>query len=173
MCGEDQLTRNGGQQGPTFSMADVTASQGASQLPRYTAIRSSRFTPTGRADAGTWQAEFSSLSAQRLLADTLNEQSAGGSSLGTPLSKRVNRKTAGDVYWKRTIPYVSLGIEGGNGRNLCVDTIIRNLFLKLPESTVSAAAILAEAGSRISNLQDELLLLDSKYIPIAADDNTG
>ena len=46
-------------------------------------------------------------------------------------------------------------------------------FLKLPESTVSAATILAEAGSRISNLQDELLLLDSKYIPIAADDNTG
>ncbi len=129
-------------------MADVTSSQ----LPRYTTIRpSARFTstPTGRlgADAGTWQAEFSSLSAQRLMADTLNEQSAaGGSSLST---KRLNRKTAGDVYWKRTIPYVSLGIEGGNGRNLCVDTIIRNLFLKLPESTVSAATILAEAGSRI------------------------
>lgn len=162
VCGEDQLTSQRNQQVPGQSTELVN------QPPRYP-VRP-HFTP--RRGSSNWNAEFSSLFNQRQLADMLNDQTAGVSSLSTPLSKRSRATGKTDSFWKRTIPYVTLGIEG-NGKSLFVESTEKNLFLKLPESQVSAASIVTAASSRISNLQDELLLLDSKFIPISTDDATG
>ncbi len=60
--------------------------------------------------------------------------SGGKNKGGTPLPL--------ETFWKRTIPYVSLCLDQSN-RNILVDSIINNIYVKVPEKSLSAKAILS------------------------------
>ena len=50
---------------------------------------------------------------------------------------------------------------------MCVDTIISNVYIKIPDNNVCTQAILSEIGTD----EWELTLLDSKFVPVTDDDN--
>ena len=50
-----------------------------------------------------------------------------------------------------------------------MDNTEDNVFVKIPESTLSVSTILSEVGKKTSLSPDELVLLDSKLILIADD----
>ena len=51
----------------------------------------------------------------------------------------------------------------------CVDSIISNVYLKNPDSTVRTETVLSEVAAKISTEESELVLLDSKFVPISDD----
>ena len=85
-------------------------------------------------------------------------------------STSVRKKPKYESFLKRTISFVSLSM---NGKNMCVDSIISNSYIKIVESEVSPQAIIAEVAAKISVAEDELILLDSKFVPLTDADNTG
>ena len=72
------------------------------------------------------------------------------------------------AFFKRCLPLVSLSLSK-SGRNITVDNTEDNVFVKIPESTLSVSTILSEVGKKTSLSPDELVLLDSKLILIADD----
>lgn len=75
-------------------------------------------------------------------------------------------------YESRTIPYTSLATDS-SGRNICIDSIIANVYIRIPDDKVSTKTILSELGSKISAEENELVLLDSKFVPVTDDDEKG
>lgn len=80
------------------------------------------------------------------------------------------KKPKYESFLKRTIPFVSLSM---NGKNMCVDSIISNTYIKIAEDNVSPQAIVAEVAAKISVSEDELILLDPKFVPLTDADNPG
>ena len=69
---------------------------------------------------------------------------------------------------KKTIPFVSLSLDL-SGRNIIVDNTINNVYIKIPENTVSVESILAAIAAKIGCEVTELVLLDVKFIEISND----
>ena len=86
-----------------------------------------------------------------------------------------SRKKSSSVHYesslKRSIPHVSLCLDD-SGRNMCVDSIISNVYIKIPDSNVSLQTILSEVAAKIGESPNDLILLDSKFIEIG-DDSRG
>ena len=89
-----------------------------------------------------------------------------------PSSKR-QKTTPYESSLKRSFPCVSLCLDE-SGRNICVDTIISNvyMYIKIPDSSVSLQSILNEVAGKIGEPPTDLILLDSKFIEIG-DDSRG
>ncbi len=49
-------------------------------------------------------------------------------------------------YWKRTIPYVSLGLEPIGKNRLCVDSTMKNVYFIIPKNAISTRAIISEVN---------------------------
>lgn len=75
-------------------------------------------------------------------------------------------------YLKRTIPYVSLTTDA-SGRNICVDTIMSNVYIRIADDNVCAQTILADIAMKSGAEENELTLLDSKFIPVTDDGDKG
>ena len=53
------------------------------------------------------------------------------------------------------------------GKNLAIGSTDDNVYVKLAESSVSVRAILSEIGRKTSTSEEELVLLDSKFLPVS------
>ena len=51
-------------------------------------------------------------------------------------------------------------------KNIIVDSTNDNVYIKIPESSVSVAAIVSEINTKVSHQPEELIILDSKLIPV-------
>lgn len=72
---------------------------------------------------------------------------------------------------KKTIPYVSLCLDNA-GKTIVNDATISNIFIKIPDISVSLDSILSEAGTKIGCDPYELILLDVKFFPISDEKGT-
>ena len=83
-----------------------------------------------------------------------------------------SRKKSSSVHYesslKRSIPHVSLSLDD-SGKNICVDSIISNVYIKIPDSNVSLQTILSEVAAKIGESPSDLILLDSKFVEIGDD----
>lgn len=82
-----------------------------------------------------------------------------------PSNPLPRKKPRYENYFKRTIPYVSMS-TGGNGKSICVDTIISNVYVRLADDNVTPQAILTDISSKITIDVEELVLLDAKFVPL-------
>ena len=74
-----------------------------------------------------------------------------------------------ETFLKRSIPFVSLSLDRTN-RNIIVDSTINNVYIKIPDSTVSVQAILSAIATKIGSCEaNELIILDVKFIEISDD----
>ena len=89
-----------------------------------------------------------------------------------PNNDLLRKKPKYESCLKRTIPYVSLATDS-SGRNMCVNSIISNVYIKIPDDNVCTQAILCDIASKISSSERELTLLDSKFVPVTDDDDKG
>jgi len=88
-----------------------------------------------------------------------------------PLGKVKGSKASqgySEPTFKRSLPYVSLCLDQ-TGRNIMVDVTIDNVYIKIPDSSVSVTSILGEVGSKIHIPAEQLTILDSKYVPVSDD----
>ena len=53
---------------------------------------------------------------------------------------------------------------------MCADSIISNVYIKIPDNNVCTQAVLCDIASKIDR---ELTLLDSKFVPVMDDDDKG
>lgn len=51
-----------------------------------------------------------------------------------------------------------------------MDTIITNLYVKIPESEVSMQAILSDVAPKVDCAVEELTMLDSTLVPLTEED---
>lgn len=86
-----------------------------------------------------------------------------------PSDALLRKKPKYDSCLKRTIPFVSLATDA-SGRNICVDSIITNVYIRIPDGNVNTQSILNEISSKTSNEENDLILLDSKFVPVTDDD---
>lgn len=56
---------------------------------------------------------------------------------------------------------------------MCVDSIISNIYVRIPDDAISTQAILSEVAAKTSTDERELTLVDSKFVPITDDDDKG
>ena len=89
-----------------------------------------------------------------------------------PSNALLRKKPKYDSCLKRTIPYVSLAMDS-SGRSMCVDSIVSNVYVKIPDDTVCTQAILSDVAAKIGADDKELTLLDSKFVPVTDDDDKG
>lgn len=73
-----------------------------------------------------------------------------------------------EAFFKRSIPYVALGLDQ-SGKNIVVDTTINNVYIKIPENEVSGNAILCAMATKIGCDVTDLIMLDVKFIEISDD----
>lgn len=92
--------------------------------------------------------------------------SVGGT--GPPFGTRKKANQPFDTFLKRSIPYVALGLDQ-SGKNIIVDTIISNVYIKVPENSVSVAAILSTMATKLNCDANELVILDVKFLEISDD----
>ena len=76
-------------------------------------------------------------------------------------SKKVNYEN----YFKRTIPLVTLGLDP-SGKNVGIETTDDNIYIRVLECEVSAQSIVEQACKKMKT-QEELVLLDAKWIPVS------
>ena len=67
---------------------------------------------------------------------------------------------------KRTFPYVSLCLDH-TGKNVTVESTIDSIYVKLPENGVCVDAVLEEVSTRVGIATEDLVLLDSKFVPVS------
>lgn len=72
------------------------------------------------------------------------------------------------TFLKKSIPFVSLCLDQ-SCRNIIVDSIINNVYIKIPDSSVSALGIISTMATKIGCEPNDLILLDVKFIEIADD----
>lgn len=83
------------------------------------------------------------------------------------MNKSQQPPTSYKSNFKRCIPLVSLALDGTSRKALIVESTDENVYVKLPESSVSLFAILSAIGHKVSIPPDDLILLDSKLIPVS------
>lgn len=88
-----------------------------------------------------------------------------------PSDALLRKKPKYDSCLKRTIPFVSLATDS-SGRNICVDSIVTNVYIRIPDDNVSTQSILSEVSSKICE-ESDLVLLDSKFVPITDEAEKG
>ncbi len=86
----------------------------------------------------------------------------------SPLGGSKSSQAYTEPTFRRSLPYVSLCLDQ-TGRNIAVDTTIDNVYIKIPDNSVSVGSILAEVGNKVHNPAEQLTLLDSKYVPVSDD----
>ena len=69
---------------------------------------------------------------------------------------------------KQSIPYVALGFDQSN-RNIVVESIINNVYIKIPENSISAQSILSAMAEKIQVDANTLVILDVKFLEISDD----
>lgn len=88
------------------------------------------------------------------------------SSTTNPLLGKRPVNQAYETFLKKSIPFVTLSLEG---KNITIDSTNDNVYIRIPESAVSVLSILSEIGPKLSLQQDDLVLLDAKFIPVSDD----
>ena len=60
-----------------------------------------------------------------------------------------------------------------SGRSMCVDSIVSNVYVKIPDDSVCTQAIPSDIAAKIGTDDKDLTLLDSKFVPVTDDDDKG
>ena len=76
--------------------------------------------------------------------------------------------TSYEPFLKRFFPLVTLTVDR-TGKSVVVDSTLNNVYVRIPESTVSVPCILSEIGKKTSIDPEELVILDNKMIPVSDD----
>lgn len=89
---------------------------------------------------------------------------SGSGSPAPPKPNMFSKKPA--AYLKKTIPLVIVGAD--DQKKQCIIDTVENVYIKIPEAEACTDFILNEFGKQLSpaSSADELLLLDSKLLPI-------
>ena len=58
---------------------------------------------------------------------------------------------------------------GPDRKSVVVDSTLNNVYVRIPESTVSVPCILSDIGKKTSIDPEELVILDNKMIPVSDD----
>ena len=90
------------------------------------------------------------------------------SSIANPPKGKKIQSQGYEPYLKRSIPLVTLSLDH-TGKNIIIDSTNDNVYVKIPESSVSVPSILSEIGMKASIQPEELVILDSKFLPITDD----
>jgi len=86
--------------------------------------------------------------------------------VGNPIHSRVkNLNAKAEPFFTQSFPFVSLSLDYAK-KNIIVDSTNDNVYIKIPESSVSVAAIVSEISTKVSHQPEELIILDSKLIPV-------
>ena len=62
---------------------------------------------------------------------------------------------------------MTLALDGSG--KMVVESTDDNVYIKIPESSVSTQSILSAIGPKIAMSGDDLIVLDSKFIPVSDD----
>ena len=92
----------------------------------------------------------------------------GKNRMSLALSKNSQPGPSYEAYFKRCIPFVSLTLDHA-GKNIIVLSTDDNVYVKIPESSITVSSILSEVGRKVSIVTENLVLLDSKMLPVADD----
>ena len=68
--------------------------------------------------------------------------------------------------FKKCIPFVSLVLDGSG--KIVIESTDDNVYIKIP-GTVSTESILSAIAPKVSMVADDLIVLDSKFIPVTND----
>ena len=94
----------------------------------------------------------------------------GRSSAPLPSPKRnVSEQSSSGVAestFKKCIPFVSLVLDGSG--KIVIESTDDNVYIKIP-GTVSTESILSAIAPKVSMAADDLIVLDSKFIPVTND----
>ena len=85
------------------------------------------------------------------------------------LSKKTPMLASNPANVKRTFPYVSLCLDH-TGKNVAVESTIDSIYVKLPENAVCVSSVLEEVSARVGFPAEDLILLDSKFVPVNNDE---
>ena len=96
----------------------------------------------------------------------MDSQPGPSSSSGLALLKK---KPKYENQLKRTTPFVSLCADQ-TGKKMSIDTIIANLYVKIPESEVSVNSILCDVAPKLDCPVEDLTILDSTLVPLPDED---
>lgn len=81
-----------------------------------------------------------------------------GSSLQNKRSVLANQPY--EKFLKRSIPFVSLCLDQTN-RNIVIDSIISNVYIKIADSSVSGQALLSAVAAKVGCGTTDLVILDA------------
>lgn len=98
-------------------------------------------------------------------------QSSTSLQLPAPGNKRGATLMANQSYekfLKRNIPFVSLCLDQ-TSRNIVIDSIICNVYIKIADSAVSGQAILSAVATKVGCEATDLIILDVKFIEVSND----
>ena len=89
---------------------------------------------------------------------------AGHSPHSTNPPKSKNHQSQNyEPFLKRSFQFVTLSLHH-TGKNVTTQSTNENVYVKIPESSVSVPAILLEIALKVSIPSEDLVILDSKYI---------
>ena len=90
------------------------------------------------------------------------------SSLPITTKRNVHQQPSSfESNFKKCIPFVTLALDGSG--KMVVESTDDNVYIKIPESSVSTQSILSAIGPKIAMSGDDLIVLDSKFIPVSDD----
>jgi hypothetical protein len=139
------------------------------EMPRNVEGPSSQFTPQPRPWSITrpWTGPPTSLGPWQ---SGIGIQSSSSGSAAP--NKRGGLPTSGtqlyEKFLKRSIPFVSLCLDQTN-RNIVIDSIISNVYVKIADSSVSGQAVLSAVASKVACESIDLVILDAKFVEVSDD----
>lgn len=83
-------------------------------------------------------------------------------------NKRGAANQSYEKFLKRSIPFVSLCLDQ-TSRNIVIDSIISNVYIKIADSSVSGQSILSAVASKVDCEATDLVILDVKFIEVSDD----
>lgn len=86
----------------------------------------------------------------------------------TPRNATLMAKQTYEKFLKRSIPFVSLCLDQAN-RNIVIDSIVSNVYIKIADSSVSGQSILSEVAPKVGCEAADLMILDAKFIEVSDD----
>ena len=96
-----------------------------------------------------------------------NSGATGSGGSGPTRKRSLTTALAHEKYLKKSISFVSLCLD--NHRNIVVDSIISNVYVKIPDSSVSGQEILSAVATKVGCDVNELMMLDAKFVEITDD----
>ena len=90
-----------------------------------------------------------------------------GHSANPPKGKNLQSRNY-EPFLKRSFQFVTLSLDH-TGKNITTQSTNENVYVKIPESSVSVPAILSEIALKVSIPSEDLVILDSKYIHVTDD----